>query len=177
MDIMTEELKLDELELLKQRADDMGVKYHPSISLDKLKAKIAESLEPVKPTNVNQSRAQKRNELRKECEKLVRVQIVNMNPSKREWKGEFFTASNSVVGTLTRFVPFDVEWHVPAFILKQIKNRKFRVTKEESNGKGGKISKNIFVPEFGVTELKPLTEKELKDLAATQAAKGSIDDD
>lgn len=174
---MTEELKLDELELLKQRADDMGVKYHPSISLEKLKAKIAESLEPVKATNVNQTKAEKRNQLRKECEKLVRVQIVNMNPNKREWKGEFFTASNSVVGTLTRFVPFDVEWHVPAFILKQIKNRKFRVTKEESNGKGGKTTKNIFVPEFGVSELAPLTEKELKDLAAEQAAKGSVDKD
>ena len=68
MDIMTEELQLDELELLKQRADDMGVKYHPSISLDKLKAKIAESLEPVKATNVNQTKAEKRNKLRKECE-------------------------------------------------------------------------------------------------------------
>lgn len=175
---MTEELKLDELELLKGRADDMGLKYHPSISLDKLKAKIEEAGTPKEePVVAKVAGSKTRQEHVKEATKLVRLRIVNMNPNKRDWQGEFFSASNRVVGTIKKYVPYDVEWHVPNFIYKMIKARKFRVTKEVSNGKGGKITQNRFLPEFSVEVLPDLTPKELKELAELQAKKGSIDND
>ena len=172
---MTDELKLDELELLKGRADDMGLKYHPSISLDKLKAKIAEANEPVQAAPAVLSRNERRKAHMDEAKKLIRVRIVNMNPNKRDWTGEFFSASNNVVGTIKRYVPYDTEWHVENFLYKTIKNRKFRVTKEVSDGKGGKITQNRFMPEFAVEELNPLTDKELKALADDQAKRGAVD--
>jgi hypothetical protein len=175
---MTEELKLDELELLKGRADDMGLKYHPSISLDKLKAKIEEANAPKEePVVAKASGSKTRQEHVKEATKLIRIRIVNMNPNKREWQGEFFSASNRVVGTIKKYVPYDVEWHVPNFIFKMIKARKFRVTKEVSNGKGGKITQNRFLPEFSVEVLPDLTPAELKELAADQAKRGAVDKD
>lgn len=176
---MNDELQLDELELLKGRADDMGIKYHPSISLDKLKAKIAEASEPKEkePTVLALTKNERRKAHIDEANKLIRVRVVNMNPNKRDWKGEFITVSNSVVGTIKRYVEFDVEWHVPNFVYKTLLSRKFRITKDESDGKGGKISKNRFMPEFSVEVLPQLSETELKALAADQAKRGAIDKD
>jgi len=174
---MTDELQLDELELLKGRADDMGIKYHPSISLEKLKVKIEEASEPKETTKVPATKNERRKAYIDEANKLIRVRVVNMNPNKRDWKGEFITVSNNVVGTIKRYVEFDVEWHVPNFVYKTLLSRKFRITKEESDGKGGKISKNRFMPEFSVEVLPQLTEQELKALAADQAKRGAIDKD
>lgn len=179
---MTEELELNELDLLKSRAQDMGIDFHPSIGVDKLKAKIAEhqtkSLAPATPSNIGQSgKAAIRQAKVKEATKLVRLRVTCMNPHKREWTGEIFTVANKAVGTLRKFVPFDVEWHVPHFIYKVMAARKFRMTKQVSDGKGGKIAQNKFVPEFNIEILPALTEAQLKELAADQAKRGAIDND
>jgi hypothetical protein len=165
-----------EIDSLKLIATNMGLDFHPSIGVEKLKAKIAKAKEPVaskQVAKINQMDARK--EKINKAKKLVRVRISNMNPTRRESKGEYFSVSNAVVGTVKRFVPFDVEWHVEDILYKTIKNRRFRKTIEEPDGKGGKISKNIFLPEFSVELLPALTTQELKDLAADQSARGAID--
>ena len=173
---MSEELEVTELDALKQIADNMGLKYHPSISLEKLKDKVEKAREPVATKAVEKlNKMDARKDYIAEATKLVRVRVVNMNPTRRESKGEYITVSNKMVGTIKRFVPFDVVWHVEEFIYKTLKNRKFRKSVDEPDGKGGKISKNLFIPEFSVEVLPQLTEQELKDLAADQAARGAID--
>ncbi len=173
---MSEELEVTELDALKQIADNMGLKYHPSISLEKLKDKVEKAREPVATKTVEKlNKMDARKDHIAEATKLVRVRVVNMNPTRRESKGEYITVSNKMVGTIKRFVPFDVVWHVEEFIYKTLKNRKFRKSVDEPDGKGGKISKNLFIPEFSVEVLPQLTEQELKDLAADQAARGAID--
>jgi len=173
---MSEELEVTELDALKQIADNMGLKYHPSISLEKLKDKVEKAREPVATKTVEKlNKMDARKDHIAEASKLVRVRVVNMNPTRRESKGEYITVSNKMVGTIKRFVPFDVVWHVEEFIYKTLKNRKFRKSVDEPDGKGGKISKNLFIPEFSVEVLPQLTEQELKDLAADQAARGAID--
>lgn len=175
---MNEELQLDELELLKGRADDMGISYHPSVGLAKLKEKIEKATtKQDEPKAEVVTKAASRKKHIDEATKLIRIRIVNMNPNKRDWQGEFFSASNRVVGTIKKYVPYDVEWHVPNFIFKMIKARKFRVTKEVGDGKGGKITQNRFMPEFSVEVLPQLTKAELENLATIQAKKGSIDND
>ncbi len=172
---MSEELEVTELDALKQIADNMGLKYHPSISLEKLKDKVEKAREPVATKTVEKlNKMDARKTHIAEATKLVRVRVVNMNPTRRESKGEYITVSNKMVGTIKRFVPFDVVWHVEEFIYKTLKNRKFRKSVDEPDGKGGKISKNLFIPEFSVEVLPQLTEQELKDLAADQAARGAI---
>ena len=41
---------MDELELLKQRADTLGIKYSPNIGVDTLKQKIEDKLAGDKPS-------------------------------------------------------------------------------------------------------------------------------
>lgn len=165
-----------EIDALKTIADNLGLEYHPSIGVSKLKAKIEKAKEPVATKKVvNMNKMEARKDHIQEATKLVRLRVVNMNPVRRESKGEYFSVSNRMIGTVKRFVPFDVEWHVEHVIYQSIKDRKFRKTVEEPDGKGGKVSRNLFIPEFSVEVLADLTTQELKDLAADQSARGAID--
>jgi len=182
--------ELDELAMLKKRADMMSINYHPSIGLDKLKEKInaalasegaSDVIEEV-PTLVvagepkKETQGQKAVRLRKECNRLVRIRVTCMNPNKGEWPGELFTVSNSLIGTLKKFVPFNSEngWHVPEMIVKMMEERRYSVYYTVVIN-GHKIRKSKMSKEFSIEYLDPLTYEQLKDLAHQQALAGSID--
>ena len=179
-----DEPQLDELTLLKQRAQTLGIKFHPSIGLESLRSKVSAALtredaeeaaeEPVPEAPAVESRIQMRNRLRKEASALVRVRVTCMNPYKKEWKGEIFTASNSIVGTFRKYVQFNTEegWHVPQIILNMIKARQFQTFYTIKNERGVAVRKGKLVPEFAVEVLPPLTEKELLELSRRQALAG-----
>lgn len=173
--------KTTDLDALKAQADEMGISYHPSIGADKLKAKIVEAENAVPSSNKEEAPqeepakeetvTQRKIRLRREAAALVRVRITCMNPAKREYEGEIFTAGNSVVGTYKKYVPFETEdgWHVPRIILEQLRDRQYQtfVTTQSSNGV--KVRKGKLVKEFSVEVLDPLTDVELKELAQRQA--------
>ncbi len=117
-----------------------------------------------------------RNRLRKEASALVRVRVTCMNPNKKEWKGEIFTASNSIVGTFRKYVQFNTEdgWHVPQIILNMIKARQFQTFYTIKNERGVAVRKGKLVPEFAVEVLPPLTEEELLELSRRQALAGGV---
>ena len=181
-----DEPQLDELTLLKQRAQTLGIKFHPSIGLESLRSKVSAALtgedaeeaaeEPVPEAPAAESRIQMRNRLRKEASALVRVRVTCMNPNKKEWKGEIFTASNSFVGTFRKYVQFNTEegWHVPQIILNMIKARQFQTFYTIKNERGVAVRKGKLVPEFAVEVLPPLTEKELLELSRRQALAGGV---
>ena len=181
-----DEPQLDELTLLKQRAQTLGIKFHPSIGLESLRSKVSAALtgedaeeaaeEPVPEAPAAESRIQMRDRLRKEASALVRVRVTCMNPNKKEWKGEIFTASNSIVGTFRKYVQFNTEegWHVPQIILNMIKARQFQTFYTIKNERGVAVRKGKLVPEFAVEVLPPLTEKELLELSRRQALAGGV---
>ena len=181
-----DEPQLDELTLLKQRAQTLGIKFHPSIGLESLRSKVSAALtgedaeeaaeEPVPEAPAAESRIQMRDRLRKEASALVRVRVTCMNPNKKEWKGEIFTASNSIVGTFRKYVQFNTEegWHVPQIILNMIKARQFQTFYTIKNERGVAVRKGKLVPEFAVEILPPLTEKELLELSRRQAMAGGV---
>ena len=166
-----------ELELLKQRADEMDIGYHPKIGVESLKKKINTKINP--PTKAGSDSLQGNNSermrLMKEAKILKRVLIINQNPTKKEWGGEYIGVSNSAIGTIKRYVPFDLETHVEDIILKQIKTRKMTRFYTEKNELGQKVRKFRLVPEFSVSMLDPLTPAELKQLADDQVKRGAID--
>lgn len=168
-----------ELDTLKERADKVGLKYHHNIGVDKLREQLNAKLnsEPTsEETSGKLSRAQRATKLRKEATKLVRVRITCMNPNKSEWSGEFFCVSNSYIGTVKKFVPFGVEYHVPEILLTMIESRQFQQFYNEKI-KGRNVRKGKLVKEFGVERLKPLTEQELKELARRQAMREGRDEE
>ena len=121
-----------------------------------------------------------RQQLFNENMKLVRVRIQNLDPKKKDLAGEIISVSNKVLGTVKRFVPYgevtDEGWHIPYIIYKELSTRKFLqiTTSKDRQTKQVKVIKR-WAKEFAFEVLPPLTEAELKQLAAAQAAAGSIE--
>lgn len=181
---MTEEttIETNELDVLKSRADKMGIKYHPSIGLETLKEKVNSALQPQEETNVStedtkETPNQRRVRLKKEANKLIRIRLSCHNPNKREWEGEIITVANSLVGTIKKFVPFDAEdgWHVPQFIYNVLKARKYQAFKTTRDERGNTRRVGYLANEFSIEVLPPLTEKELKELARKQAMVNGVE--
>lgn len=178
-----------ELDSLKARATLLGIQFHPSIGLEKLREKVNAKLNdepepeeeeaPAAPVQAKQAETgvadetpgQKRVRLRREALKLIRVRITCMNPFKKEWEGEILTAGNNGVGTVKRYVPFNNEegWHVENIILEQLRERKCQIFVTEKDSRGNKIRKGKLIREFAIEILDPLTPAELKELAQRQA--------
>lgn len=175
----------DELTTLKARADLLGVSYHPSIGVDKLREKInakladeAPSTQPETAATVGEeTAAAKKLRLQREAMALVRIRVTCMNPNKKEWEGELFTVGNANVRTITKYVPFNADegWHVPQILLNQLRERECQVFTTVKDEKGNNVRKGKLIKEFAIEVLPPLTPAELKDLAQRQAmAKGAF---
>ena len=185
------ELTQDELTTLKARADMLGIPYHPSIGVEKLKAKIEAKLNdapeendepevkpPVEaPVVAVETEGQKRQRLRKQAAELVRIRVTCMNPAKREWEGEIITAGNSAVGTFKKYIPFNADegWHVPRIIYNQLVERECQVFVTTKDGRGNSVRRGKSIKEFAIEVLPQLTQEELDELARRQAMAKSID--
>ncbi len=114
--------------------------------------------------------------IRNHQKSLIRVILRCNNDNKKEWKGEIFKVANSL-HAFTRFVPFDNEkgWHIERAIFDTIKEKKCQKFKEKKLPNGMKSRIGFLVNEYTIEVLPDLTPDELKDLAAEQAARGSID--
>lgn len=182
---MTEEIQLtaeqEELQLLKDRADRMGIQYHPSIGLDKLRTKVKTALDldgepdPVKSGDVDMSQfveslGQKKARLKKESERLIRVRVACMNPTKAAMEGDIFTAGNKYIGMISKYVPFNADaWHVPKILVDMMEEKKYIHHYKVKDAQGNDINKQKLMKEYSIQYLPNLTEQELKDLAHEQA--------
>lgn len=184
----------DALTALKRRADLMNMRYHPNISAEKLAAKIERKLAgdatpdddevtvvvdaPQKPVLTKMQRHNRLlAERKKAANKLVRIRVNCMNPTKSEWPGEFISAGSSKLGTFKKYIPFNQEegYHVPYIIFQELKNRKCSSFYSVKGPRGNKIRKSRLINEFAVEVLPPLTQRELKELATQQAMAGSVE--
>lgn len=178
-----------ELQVLKSRADLLGIEYHPKISLEKLRARVNAQINDEAYTEVPddmeliehstrprvlklkpETQAERDDRLRKDATRLVRIRVTCMNPNKKDWDGEVFTVANSVVGTVRKYIPFNAEdgWHVPSILVDLLKEKQY-VHHYTEKKNGAEINRHKLVKEFAIEYLDPLTEEELKDLAQRQA--------
>jgi len=173
-----------ELEVLKEKADKMGIKYHPNTGVDKLREKVNAELsdekEPTTATTNKSSKkelteAQKRAQKKKDALALVRVEVDCKDPNKKDWEGEFFTVSNSVTGTVRKYVQFNTPWHIPRIIFNVLKDKKLQRFKSVKGKEGTTTRESYLTNAYSVIELEPLTDKELKELADDQRARNAID--
>lgn len=187
-DIDNEEVldTISELDALKARADLLGVTYHPSIGVDKLREKVnaalsADTPEEAQTTEGDQpeveTEGQRRLRKKNEANELIRIRITCMNPNKKEWEGEIFTAGNALVGTFKKYVPFNADdgWHVPRIIYNQIIARECQTFVTKRDARGNSTRKGQLIREFAVEVLPNLTPEELEELARRQAMAKSID--
>lgn len=178
----------DELTTLKARADMLGISYHPSIGVEKLRTKIEEALAE-KPEDQDEAvvaetaatEAETKDSLRmrkrREAAELVRIRVTCMNPAKKDWEGEIISAGNSLVGTFSKYVPFNAEegWHVPRIIYNQLVQRQCQIFETKRDARGNAFRKGKLIKEFAIEVLPQLTKAELQELARRQAMSKAID--
>lgn len=182
-----------ELDVLKQRATLMNIKFSNNISVEKLREKIeaaqAKDEPEVKEATVNplgekQEAGVKKmtlgQKIRAEQTRLIRVRIQNLDPKKKDLPGEIITVANEYMGTVRKFVPFgevtDNGYHIPYCIYEFLKERKF-INITTRKGKNGLPDiRATEAREFSIEVLPPLTEAELAQLAQAQIAAGSLND-
>lgn len=178
-----------ELDLLKERAVQMGISFHPSIGVDKLRTKVEAAIQGIPDPTVNEDQAQeapapvlseyqKTQMQRMEAMKLVRVVVSCMNPAKQAWEGEIFTVGNDIVGTVKKFVPFNIDngYHIPHIIYEQLMERMCQIFVSTTDPVTGlKTSRSKLIKEFNVVVLPQLTENELAELARQQAVGATVE--
>jgi hypothetical protein len=181
--------ELNELDLLKAQADQLGITYHPNIGVDKLREKVqaklngetntsAPEVETVTDTKTK-SPAQLRAEAADEAVKLIRIRLTCMDPSKADYHGETISVGNDVVGNIKKFVPYREEfyengYHVPNIIYKYLRSCKYASIKTIKGPKGD-TQISVQANKYSIEVLPPLTPDELEALKAQQAASKSID--
>lgn len=189
----------DELSTLKAQADALGITYHPSIGVEKLREKLAAAAptdggdkgtlhiwgQPQTPTPLPtpvpepevETPGQRRKRLKMEAMALVRIRLTCMNPSKKEWDGEIITTGNSLVGTVSKYIPFNADegWHIPKIMLEVLRNRQCQIFVTTKSKNGVAIRQGKLIKEFAIEVLPQLTADELHELAQRQAMAQTVE--
>lgn len=186
-----------ELDLLKARAEQLGIPYKANIGLAALKKKVnakmtgededeedddedevaAKAPRPVKKSK-EQIEQELRDSLQKEKLRLIRVRISNLNPSKNDLSGEIITVANRYIGTVRKFIPYQDQsengYHLEQVLVDDLRRRKFQqvLTKKV---KGQLIPITRLVPEFQIVEMPRMTKAELDRLADRQSAASRLE--
>lgn len=168
------EVNKTELQLLKEKADSLGVEYKSNVSTKTL-TKLIREFEEQEEQDDGLTDNERIKRTLDEATKLVRVIITPMDSTKRDYQGDVFSAGNSVVPTMTKYIPFGVEWHVPQIILNTIKEKvmnKFIAKKDE---RGREYREYQEAKAYSIQELPPLTKEELQELAKSQEMRQAIE--
>lgn len=114
---------------------------------------------------------------RKEAERLIRVRVNNLDPTKSKIDSQPFGFSNSVIGTIQKVVPFDEEigFHIPHVLLDVIRGTKYRVTRYRKDDKGNDIPYSVELPSFSVEVLPDLTGDEIEAIKQRQLSQQTIE--
>lgn len=122
----------------------------------------------------------RRQVIRAQATKLVRVRITNLDPGDAALNGAIITVYSKYTGKVSKYVPFGEEsihgYHVPQMIYDHLKDQKFAMRKEKKGGRFGvKTYVTSLVSKYAIEVLPLLTREELAELAAHQRASQSID--
>lgn len=172
----TIENSVSELDILKQQADTLGIKYSPNIGVETLKNKISAVIEAPVEEKTETQKVDARQALWNDAMRLVRLEIHNVNPAKSSLKGEFYTVANKIIGKVTKFVPYGdagKSYHVPNCIYQLLEEKRYLAFRDDSSAPNGK--KTELIPEFNNKVLTPLTQEELEELKKAQLAGNHID--
>lgn len=158
-------LTLDEL---KAKATELGLAFKDNATQATLEKLIKEhEAKQANPEELDENAM--RLKLEKEQLKLVKVIVTTTDPSKVQYKGEYFSVGNAVLGTVSRFVPFNTEWLVEQFLVSHIKSKEFQHIVIHNQGDAKEWHESKLVPAYNVVELPAPTKEELEELAKRQA--------
>lgn len=169
-----QEFTQEALESLKAKARFLGISTK-GLSVDEIRKAIAELDEPKQKKSRNKLKYETRKQIRDRAMRLVRIRVANLNTAKKNLDGEYVFVANEYIGTVGKYVPFGEKtengWHVPYCIYEHLRDREFlHIWKVKDKSTGRDVTKTRWAKEFAIDVLPPLTEEEIKQIAAAQLA-------
>lgn len=164
------------LEALKKEADALGLEYRSNVSLVKLqsliydaKENLAEGKEAKAPRVITKEDVTAN--IKARALALVRVIITPQNPAETDLQGRMVSVGNGCIGTVRRFIPFNVEWHVEQVLVDYLREQRFQAFIRRKNHLGIETASAKMNPAYAINVLNPLSKAELKELADDQRAR------
>lgn len=190
------------IDVLKERARNLGISHSPNIGEAKLAEKIDQYLLDTQGINDNdglddddtedgdlpikrrqstpkKSDAEIKADARKQAQLLVRVNVTPNDPRCIQLNGELILTGNALTGTIGKFVPFNTPrgYLIPQSILNVLKDRTythFRYRKDQYNND---IPYPVQRKAFNIEIMKPLTQKQVEAIAKRQMAAARWDEE
>lgn len=161
-----------EIELLKTQADILGLEYKGNVSARALRKQILDTL-----NNADDSEGMSNDDrvaAEAESTKLIRCIVMPNAAHMRDYQGQLFSVGNSLLNSVSKYVLFNTEYHVPKIILDHIQaaEMQFFVTRKVN---GREVRESKMTRAFNVTILDPLTKEELAELARSQENRNAIE--
>ncbi len=149
--------------------EDIYLKAQEKRALEEQNTQVLPDNLPV-TAQPNETKNMRRTRMLNEASRLVRCTIACLNRDKSEWHGEVLTFSNSFIGSIKKFIPFNSEnaYHVPQVLITMMEDRKHTIFKTKRDNLGRKIKYGIQVPEFQITKHPALTVEEHAELRKIQ---------
>jgi len=103
---------------------------------------------------------------------LIRCKVSPRDPAKQSHSGEEFSTSNDLIGSISWTVEYGNTTHIPYCIYTTLKDKLVSILSEDIESGNEKIGKSKggyeSVEAYNITLMKPLTQKELDNLARKQ---------
>ena len=172
-------------ELLKEKADLLGVEYKSNVTDKKLQELIEAKMKPKKdePKQEVVEAAKTEDELvsdamakqRKELSKLRRVIVSCNDPQMKDWESTpFYSFSNSIVTLPKVTVPFNVEWHIPQAYYDMMKEMTCGIATKGKDLKGRTVTVRKEIKKYNIQDLPDLTGEEIQELKQAQAMRDGV---
>lgn len=165
-------------ELLKEKADLLGIEYKPNITDAKLLSLIENAVNPansVKAKTDDELLSEEIAEQNLKMTKLRRVVIACMDPAMKDWDTTpILSISNSIITLPKMVIPLNVEWHVPQAYYDLLKEAKCYTSVKSKDHKGRSITVRKEISKYSIQDLPDLTEEELNDLKQAQIMRDGI---
>ena len=189
------------IDVLKERARNLGISHSPNIGEAKLAEKIDQYLLDTQGINDNGddfddgdeendvpvkrrqtpklSEAEIKAEARKQAQLLVRVNVTPNDPRCIQLNGELILTGNALTGTIGKFVPFNTPrgYLIPQSILNVLKDRTYTHFRYRKDAYGNDIPYPVQRKAFNIEIMKPLTQKQIDAIAKRQIAAARWDEE
>jgi hypothetical protein len=178
---MNEETKVPTpRELLKAKADLLGVEYKSNVTDAKLLELIEASMKPVKAEVVVEKSEEEKVQdtiakMRMKLMKLRRVVLSCNDPQMKEWETTpILSVSNSIITLPKVAIPLNVEWHIPQGYYDLLKGQKCGIDVKGKDGKGRTITVRKEISKYNIQDLPDLTIEEIAELKQMQISRDGV---
>ena len=171
-----------ERDLLKEKADLLGITYAGNISTEKLRDLVNKANDPEESETEQTDKQSTKlsnvdvvNDFRLEMTKRVRVLITCNDPMMKDYDmTPYYSFSNSALTLPAITVPLGVEWHIPHAYVLMLQDMECKIPVKSKDSKGRVITIRRTIKKYNVSILPPLTEKELEELKQAQIMRDGL---